>query len=745
MRWLFFAAMSTVVIGWLPESALAAPPPVFFQELMWAGTDRSTADEWLTLGTTSSVVVDLAGWKITVLTPKGEVDLVVLTDLELAPQGSLLIASHNQHHQFSKGESALAIDPDLIVSSLSLSNATLQFKLYQPSGNSWTLVDTAGSGKTPLAGSTKPPTAMERKSSLGSGDLAASWQSATTTRNLDAGSLTLATPDHAGRPTVVSPSIAPLVADRVNRVEVAVDDPDGDDNIQSVILACDGSSYSLNDRGISLDRLAGDQVYSTYFPASIEPSACVATTTDVSGLSHARSYRLQTLVVNAPIRLSEALPDPTDEQGEEFIELVNEGVKAVDLSGWWLDDDPAGGGKPFSLTGTTLSPGEFRSLPLGTTKLGLNNDDDQLVLTDPLGSVIDRVAISGVKVGQAWARRDTTWEWTAQPTPGAPNIFPVRPTIASGEMVVDRSIATFAARPAEDVSRLHGWVVAVPGMLSSRYGVIADETGAAEVYLASGSFPFPALDTWVTVTGRRSAVSAARLLIRGAADVVVAVGQPPRPVSLDSALGTIQSSAAYVMGSVEVIRVNSRSVTTALAGQSISVVWPENATSFEFPEYVETGAAITVTGILRKSSSGVLTLTLRSPNDLKFMAAPAPVITVTGSASASESTPTEPLAEQPRRATLPKAPADVVQSIVLPVASLASQVIRARLALQLAEIIVGLRTFEAHRSTHRNELTLQVGTVALVEASLVLFSLLGWGEWRRWLQFSPERVMKGDG
>ncbi len=136
---LVIVAALTVRPAWAAE-----PPSVFFQELMWAGTDRSTADEWVVLRNRTARSIALDGWRLTSVGSSGESLVAALDGLTIAAHGALLIASHDQHHAFTNGESALALDPDLVASALTLSNSRLQLKLFAP--GSATPTDVAGTG-----------------------------------------------------------------------------------------------------------------------------------------------------------------------------------------------------------------------------------------------------------------------------------------------------------------------------------------------------------------------------------------------------------------------------------------------------------------------------------------------------------------------------------------------------------------------------------------------------------------------
>ena len=132
------------------------------------------------------------------------------------------------------------------------------------------------------------------------------------------------------------------------------------------------------------------------------------------------------------IRFNElvAQPGASAPSGSDWLELVNLSGATVDLGGWGLSDSPF---DPFDHTlpaGTTIGPGEHLLLladgtdAVGHLPFGLSAGGDALVLADPAGRIVDRVAYSSLDLDAALARiPDGTgsWELITAGTPGAPN------------------------------------------------------------------------------------------------------------------------------------------------------------------------------------------------------------------------------------------------------------------------------------------------------------------------------------
>jgi endonuclease YncB( thermonuclease family) len=132
-------------------------------------------------------------------------------------------------------------------------------------------------------------------------------------------------------------------------------------------------------------RAAGDRVQLTAWPEDfiIAPDPAVPGTPTTPPPSAA-----------GDVLILAALPDPAGaDRGNELITLVNATAGAVDLAGWTLAD--AGGGR-MSLDGV-LTGGAVRQVPAATA-IPLNNQGDTLVLIDPAGATIDRVAYQAADV-----------------------------------------------------------------------------------------------------------------------------------------------------------------------------------------------------------------------------------------------------------------------------------------------------------------------------------------------------------
>ncbi|MFA6259780.1 MAG: lamin tail domain-containing protein, partial [Candidatus Peribacteraceae bacterium] len=131
-----------------------ASAKVMISEILWSGTDISTADEWveivglgLGLGSGANTVADdLSGWLLTTRNSSGEdVPIIRFATGTVLASGAYLVISN-----YDAGGSRLAIAPDMVTTAVLLPNTKLQLKLYDASG---TLIDVADDGiGVPMAG-----------------------------------------------------------------------------------------------------------------------------------------------------------------------------------------------------------------------------------------------------------------------------------------------------------------------------------------------------------------------------------------------------------------------------------------------------------------------------------------------------------------------------------------------------------------------------------------------------------------
>ena len=149
------------------------------------GSPVSSADEWIELCNRSQDTVDLSGWTITRQLEDREAAMLRIEQGKLAPGAVFLIANYPPED----GRSALAVQPQLVSSALSLPNTKLQLRLYDGDPEAGAhLVDVADDGSgAPLAGDAQLKKAMVRVLFDTDGTLPISWATAEEASGWDEG------------------------------------------------------------------------------------------------------------------------------------------------------------------------------------------------------------------------------------------------------------------------------------------------------------------------------------------------------------------------------------------------------------------------------------------------------------------------------------------------------------------------------------------------------------------------------
>jgi hypothetical protein len=204
---------------------VSIPVRVVVSEVMWMGSNLSTADEWIEVAAFSSGSTStprsVSGWTLVSVKAGVETTLARLPDIALSSGSAIVIA--NNHASSSR----LALEPAVVTAGMSVPNTQLLLRLKSASG---TIVDEVDDGVgVPMAGANPsgggPKASMERADPWSAGILLSSWKTATLTVGFDDGVPIFGTPGVLGvvqtpappfeqPPVVVVPppvSVAPLL------------------------------------------------------------------------------------------------------------------------------------------------------------------------------------------------------------------------------------------------------------------------------------------------------------------------------------------------------------------------------------------------------------------------------------------------------------------------------------------------------------------------------------------------------
>lgn len=373
IRWL-------ITLGWF-SAVLLAPisvradetveetvPLVFISEIAWAGSNLSNADEWIELVSLETETIDISNWILTGAGSSGS-DLSLPDGSTIEPNSTYLISNYDQENE----KSVLAVEPNYVTTAVSLSNSALGITLTDELG---AVIDSAGDGSAPSAGSSEEHKTMTRVSTE-DGTQASSWIDATESIGFDPGATELGTPG-SFESFASSGSPEPLTNDPY--------DPD-----------------PTNPPEESEKPQNGDEDTGTDSTESTETE-----TPDTIPLNHPTG----TLIIN------EFVSDPVN-SNDEWIEIWNPYNNVIDLAGWTVQD---GSGTSTNLPEQLLGMHQFAVISAPKGKL--NNSGDTISLFDPSGNLIDEIhygteTIPAVDDPNSTARADDgTWSETESPTPG---------------------------------------------------------------------------------------------------------------------------------------------------------------------------------------------------------------------------------------------------------------------------------------------------------------------------------------
>ncbi len=642
-------ALATVVaVLLIGAGRVDAAGPVVINEVAWMGSPVSSADEWVELKNVGAEVVDLSGWVLEGAAASGG-SLTLPAGSVIAPGGYYLIANYGS----ASDRSVLAVEPNWVTASVSLSNSAFRLTLKNTAGET---TDVAGDGGAPVGGEYEPGTtwkAMERNFLVGDGSLPSNWHESRTQTNLDVGTVMLATPAAPNSRALPVPVLAAIADEHTvgetiyfDAAETVTGDAEtltfnwdfGDGALgtgstpthhyaaagsYTVTLTVSGGEAPVTVETV-VEVAAGPVTPASTAPAnSTNPTAPpratipAPSTTDVPDATIAP-------VTGADLVLSEVLPNPVGpDQTEEFIEIENRSGVTVPLAGWQLTDTKIF--YRFSADATIEPHGFFAVLRLDS-KITLNNSADTLYLIAP-----DRRIVSGVRYersaeGESFSRvGGNHWEWTTIMTAGEANVFDeddeentiVDASPSSNELArVSTIVETKQLSKGERIT-ISGTVTVVPGVLGSQYFYVADGSAGIQIFSAKKLFPALAIGDAVRVAGTVSVArgevrvntgSAADIVVRSSAESVV-------PTPIESPADELVGSLVAIEG--ELIDSRADELTVGLGDDTIAVPFKDGA-AIEAP-IVEPGAAIEVAGILKQTETGDWQIWPRGSEDIALV------------------------------------------------------------------------------------------------------------------------------
>ncbi len=226
---------------------------------------------------------------------------------------------------------------------------------------------------------------------------------------------------------------------------------------------------------VELRSPAGAVVAATRWVASASAGAVTAAVVEPVVAAEAEA-RVES---SATIRIVEIMPRPLAGEAE-WVELLNEGDAAVDLSEWRIGDErstrglwgtlEAGARVVFAAGALSGVEGDVRVLD-GRIGNGLNNDRDVVQLIGPDGTLVDLVeygtgALPAPAAGASLALSPRVWVVNETPTPAGER---VTPALGAVDVVLEASeaspVAGLPVSQLETGGGLNPWMVVSAGLV----------------------------------------------------------------------------------------------------------------------------------------------------------------------------------------------------------------------------------------------------------------------------------------
>jgi len=429
LRFFVVYLSAVLILPFLPVVHKAYAMPVI-NEVMWAGSDISSSDEWVEL--TSDIDIDLSGWKFSYITGKGEEKSVVtFATGTVIPAGGFLVIAR-QHADSSR----LSSEPQVVTSSLSLLNEGLVLRLRRSSGeaidevNAGTSVPFAGANPTGGAGRAS----MERIDALGSGSDKANWHTATAKLGFDGDANVFGTPGFANGPFSSSSSSSfsssssgssasacfdPLVPSLV--IQSGSPTGIGKVTINFQVIAQAGSltdaachfdfgdgttSDSCNPPVRTFDQ-PGVYLVQAEVKNQCDNTLILEQTVEVYPDSEETVIAMSGSFDGSRVVLTGAMPNPpATDKDKEWLELKNLEDRTVDLTGWKVALGKANP-RHYSIKGITfLGPGQVIRLYQSESKLTLSNNEEKVGLINPDGTEVSSISWTDAEEGRVYKPDD---------------------------------------------------------------------------------------------------------------------------------------------------------------------------------------------------------------------------------------------------------------------------------------------------------------------------------------------------
>lgn len=410
---------------------IAAPLPaaaeesarVIIQEVAWAGSGLSASDEWIELANIGDATATIGGWSLAGAGQSGR-DIFFPEDAFIPPQGTFIVANYKAED----ANSALSVPIGLATTTMSLSNSAFGVILNDANGN---LVDAAGDGALPPAGTSDPRASMIRIATSTEAD---AWMTAATSTGFKDGITDAGTPGYCDfcDPRLATSMDTPPPEEAATSTETLPDEERAaisagmtifPENTSSTEAVLQGSETTASTSGTATFSSA-----TTSPSTTTQPSSSPASSPTSNVPLPASSTPTQSPAPPIQLGLNETVSNPL--AGPEWVELsLATDIQKTDrpLELW----DAAGRIAAIPKETPVTIPG-FLIVTLKSARL--NNAGDEISLRETNGTILERTAIPKLNKGESWAKDDRgRWRVTPLLTPAMENMFLDEPEEEAGD------------------------------------------------------------------------------------------------------------------------------------------------------------------------------------------------------------------------------------------------------------------------------------------------------------------------
>lgn len=453
--WCVLLAAATVLNPIFASVAQASETSsVVIGEVAWAGSTLSTADEWIEIWNVSDAPVAIGNWSLRGMGESGRL-IPLPADAVVPARGTYVVANYGP----GETKSDLATEPQVVTTTVSLSNSALRIDLVDAAGN---LVDSAGTGGAPPAGSSgAAKITMVRTDIRLAGATPTAWSDQTAGANLKPGTPDLGTPgvcdacaasglspENPAEPVATTSTVAvepgpDIATTTTSDATSSVTEPSAASSAQpdvvqepasgSTEIILDATTTASVDSAGPTSTLpivdaptstgSGAASASSTASESISPPMLQAATVPAvaqDAVSDATTPPAERKPPYGMLRLNEISPYPPS--GKEWVEIASlDGANAIPLKGCELHDRQ---GRLLTIGAVTLDPSQKPYVVIELSSSRLNNDGDMVALYCD-SHPIDAMNYGSSAKGETWIRlpdKTGPWRQSAKATPAAENI-----------------------------------------------------------------------------------------------------------------------------------------------------------------------------------------------------------------------------------------------------------------------------------------------------------------------------------